>query len=198
MNGHADVQTLTQWAQEHADVLAVQELTPEAMDRLSATTIDALFPYRAVDPKSEAGGAGLWSRYPLEVTARLGYYQISLINARIQIPSLRVPPTISVVHTPAPWPWPIDTWREAVKSLGTSLQEMADSAGTGAVVVAGDFNSTLDMRQFRSLLRNGYQDAAKEAGAGFAPTYPADSQVPPLLTIDMCSPEAAARRLFAQ
>ena len=36
------------------------------------------------------------------------------------------------------------------------------------MIVAGDFNSTTDMRPFRALLRNGYRDAAEQSGAGFA------------------------------
>jgi endonuclease/exonuclease/phosphatase (EEP) superfamily protein YafD len=192
--GHADVQTLMQWAREHADVVAVQEMTPEAMQRLSA--LDALFPYRAVVPKAEASGAGLWSRYPLNVSALWGDFQMSYITAHLAIPGVRSAPTMSVVHSPAPWPWPIDTWRHSMDSLAASLQQAADSAGAGAVVVAGDFNSTLDMLQFRRLLQNGYDDAAEQAGAGFAPTYPGDSHVPPLMTIDhvltrMCTATSA-------
>jgi endonuclease/exonuclease/phosphatase (EEP) superfamily protein YafD len=182
--GQADVHALTGWAREHADIVAVEELTPEETDRLSAAGIDALFPYRAIDPKSGANGAGLWSRYPLQVTARSGKDQTSSISTRLGIPGVRFPPTVSVVHSPAPWPWPIGDWRSAVDSLGTSLQQMADSAGAGAAIVAGDFNSTLDMLQFRRLMRNGYEDAAEQAGAGFAPTYPSSSRLPPLLTID--------------
>ncbi len=46
-------------------------------------------------------------------------------------------------------------------------------------MVPGDFNSTLDMAQFRSILDSGYRDAA-----AFAPTYPADGRLPPMLPID--------------
>ena len=48
----------------------------------------------------------------------------------------------------------------------------AEAADPGAVAVAGDFNSTPGMRQFRDLLSNGYRDAVEQTGAGYAPTLP--------------------------
>lgn len=61
---------------------------------------------------------------------------------------------------------------------------LAEEAGDGAVVVAGDFNSTPGMRQFRQLLSHGYQDAVAQSGSGLGPTYPSYEWVPPLVTID--------------
>ncbi|WP_425294985.1 hypothetical protein [Mycolicibacterium vanbaalenii] len=37
------------------------------------------------------------------------------------------------------------------------MENLAAEAGNGAVIVAGDFNSTPDMHQFRQLLTNGYR-----------------------------------------
>jgi endonuclease/exonuclease/phosphatase family metal-dependent hydrolase len=56
-------------------------------------------------------------------------------------------------------------------------------AGDGAVLAAGDFNSTNDIREFRGMLTDGYRDAAEQAGAPFAPTYPAD-RFTPVIAID--------------
>lgn len=61
---------------------------------------------------------------------------------------------------------------------------LADAADLGAVIVAGDFNSTPDMRQYRDLLSNGYRDGVEQTGAGFAPTFPSRAVFPPLITID--------------
>jgi endonuclease/exonuclease/phosphatase (EEP) superfamily protein YafD len=52
------------------------------------------------------------------------------------------------------------------------------------VIVAGDFNATVDMKPFRRLLHNGFRDAAEQSGAGLVATYPADSAIPPLIGID--------------
>lgn len=64
------------------------------------------------------------------------------------------------------------------------MNNLAETAGQGAVIVAGDFNSTPDMRQFRDLLTNGYRDAVEQTGAGFAPTFPSNKWFPPVLVID--------------
>ena len=53
------------------------------------------------------------------------------------------------------------------------------------VIVAGDFNSTVDMRPFRELLRNGYADSAEHGRGRKDPDVPSDvSLVPPLIGID--------------
>jgi endonuclease/exonuclease/phosphatase (EEP) superfamily protein YafD len=43
--------------------------------------------------------------------------------------------------------------------------------GAGPVILAGDFNATLDHAQFRRLLRRGYADAASQAGQGLVHTW---------------------------
>jgi endonuclease/exonuclease/phosphatase (EEP) superfamily protein YafD len=64
------------------------------------------------------------------------------------------------------------------------LAGYADKAGPAAVIVAGDFNATPDMRQFRDLLTDGYRDAVNQTGTGFSPTYSPHPWIPPLITID--------------
>jgi endonuclease/exonuclease/phosphatase (EEP) superfamily protein YafD len=182
--GSADPRSFVALAREHADVVAVQELTAEEVERFSAAGMDAVFPYRSVDPHPEASGAGLWSRYPLHETSRGGEDQLAVIYARLNVPDVTNAPTIAVVHSTAPWPWPMALWRYSVARLATRLDELAASAGAGAVVMAGDLNSTRDMLQFRRLLRNGYHDADQQAGAGLSPTYPGDSWLPPIVSID--------------
>jgi endonuclease/exonuclease/phosphatase family metal-dependent hydrolase len=67
--------------------------------------------------------------------------------------------------------------------LPNTLGQADQSAGGGCVIVTGDFNATLDMRPFRDLLRNGYRDAAEQAGAGFVPTF-FGGWLPALFAID--------------
>jgi endonuclease/exonuclease/phosphatase (EEP) superfamily protein YafD len=68
--------------------------------------------------------------------------------------------------------------------LPATLRQVAEQAGGSSVIVAGDLNSTTDMRPFRGLLRNGYRDAAEQSGAGIKPTFPADWRLPPVIAID--------------
>jgi hypothetical protein len=51
-------------------------------------------------------------------------------------------------------------------------------------MVAGDFNATRDVGEFRRLLRDGYRDAAEQSGAGLTRTHPADIWLPPVFAVD--------------
>lgn len=55
-------------ARDHADVLLLQELSPELASNLGG--LDADFPYRAIDAQPFASGIGIWSRHPIERPGR--------------------------------------------------------------------------------------------------------------------------------
>jgi endonuclease/exonuclease/phosphatase (EEP) superfamily protein YafD len=182
--GQADPGYLVRSAREQADVIAFQELTPHEVDRLSAAGLDATFPYRWLDPHAGASGVGVWSRSPMHAAKRIGGYTFALVSAQIHIAGISTDPTVVVAHTTGPWPQPIDGWRRDLDRLPATLLEVAEQTGGGPVIVAGDLNSTTDMRPFRGLLRNGYRDAAEQSGAGIEPTFPADWRLPPFIAID--------------
>jgi endonuclease/exonuclease/phosphatase (EEP) superfamily protein YafD len=181
--GKADAGLLVSSARQ-ADILSFQELTPGEADRLSAAGLDATFPYRWLDARDGARGVGLWSRFPMHTTKRIGAYVMGFVSAQLQVPGVSKDLTFVVVHIPGPWPWPVDDWLRDLRRMPDTLLEEAEAAGSGAVVVAGDLNSTFDMRPFRALLRNGYRDAAAQSGAGIAPTFPAGRRLPPFLALD--------------
>jgi endonuclease/exonuclease/phosphatase (EEP) superfamily protein YafD len=183
-DGQAEPQHVVSLARDQTDVLAVQELTPGEVDRLSAAGIDVTFPYRWLDAGGAAEGVGLWSRFPLDATRRIGGYTFAMVSAQIRVPGISIDPTIVVVHLPGPWPQPIDSWRRDISLLPATLQDVAERAGTGCVLAAADLNSTTDMRPFRTLLNDGYRDAAEQSGSGIQPTFPSDSRLPPLIAID--------------
>jgi endonuclease/exonuclease/phosphatase (EEP) superfamily protein YafD len=182
--GMADSAQLVRSAQAQADVIAFQELTPHEVDRLSRAGLDATFPYRWLDARGAAGGVGMWSRFPIEAPRRIDGYTFAFLTARIRVTGVSTGPTIVVAHLPGPWPYPIDAWRRDLDRLPVTLSEVGERAGEGCVIVAGDVNSTTDMRPFRALLHNGYRDAAEQSGAGFKPSFPANSRLPPLFAID--------------
>ena len=136
-------------------------------------------------PAPGAGGFGLWSRFPLDVVTPMKGG--SMIAARVQIPGMRVEPVIASLHIINPLAFHgkvFEEWRSGIAAAKERMAGLADAAGPGAVVVAGDFNSTRDMRQFRDLLIGGYRDAVEQTGAGYAPTFPSYPLIPPLVTID--------------
>jgi endonuclease/exonuclease/phosphatase (EEP) superfamily protein YafD len=182
--GMADAHDLVRSARAQADVVAFQELTPRAVDRLSAAGLDATFPYRYLDARGGAAGAGMWSRYPIQAPRRIDGYAMAFLSAQVQVTGVSMAPTVVVAHIPGPWPYPIDDWRRDLDRLPTTLREIAERADRGSVIVAADLNSTTDMRPFHALLHDGYRDAAEQSGAGIKPTFPADTRLPPLVAID--------------
>jgi endonuclease/exonuclease/phosphatase (EEP) superfamily protein YafD len=182
--GQADPRYLVRLARKQADVLAFQELTPQEADHLSAAGLDVTFPYRWLDPRAGASGVGVWSRLPMRAAKRIGGYTYALVSAQIRVAGISIDPTVVVAHMAGPWPQPIDGWRRDLDRLPVTLLELAQQTGGGSVIVAGDLNSTTDMRPFRGVLRNGYGDAAEQSGAGIEPTFPANWRLPPFVVID--------------
>lgn len=182
--GEADPAAFVALAGDTADVVAVQEMTQEAADGLSAAGMDGVFPYRVIVPAPRASGIGIWSRHPIVHSGRIDGYALPMVGTRIRIPGVRVDTTVLSIHLAAPWPMPIDAWKSDIARFPDTLTEMGRSAGAGAVIVAGDFNATLEMSPFRRLLQGGYDDAGTDAGAGLARTYPGRGQRIPLIGID--------------
>lgn len=182
--GEADPRQLVALAGAGADVVAVQELTQEAADGLSAAGMDTVFPHRVIVPAPGATGIGIWSRHPIVHSGRIDGYALPMVGTRIRVPGVRVDATVLSVHLAAPWPMPIEDWKSDYATFPDTLREMGVAAGAGAVIVAGDFNATYEMAPFRRLLDGGYSDAGNESGAGLARSYPAGGIGLPLIGID--------------
>lgn len=183
--GRADAEFLVNLVDAEADVIAVSELTPEELHRLRRAGIESVFPNSVLHPAPGPGGIGLWSRYPLTLlpTSTEGFHPVA---ARAHVPGVRFDPVVASIHITSPVWGKVSfaDWERGITNAQAELADLADAAGVGAVIVGGDFNSTPDMRQFRDLLSVGYRDAVAQTGAGWGPTFPADSWFPPLITID--------------
>jgi endonuclease/exonuclease/phosphatase (EEP) superfamily protein YafD len=159
------------------DLLAVQELTFDAEDRLDAA-LGAMLPYSATRPGAESSGNGLWSRFPLEPLPPPPGFEHPPVAATIDVEGR--PIFVAGVHPQSPYPDDTARWSADLDELAEWLDEV-----DGPAVVAGDFNATFDHPQFRDVLASGFRDAAEQAGAGFLPTFPANRRrVPLLITID--------------
>lgn len=180
--GKADPDALVAAAREQADVLVVQELTPELADQVAG--IESDLPHRAVDARPSAAGVGIWSRYPIERFSRDPGYELGVLTASLRVPGVASEVRVMAAHVAGPWPQSINRWRTEMAALRKTLAALAKTAGDGSAIVAGDLNATTDMLPFRRLLAQGFGDAAEQSGAGWAGTYPADGSVPPLIRID--------------
>jgi endonuclease/exonuclease/phosphatase (EEP) superfamily protein YafD len=181
--GRADPEAVVRIARDHADILAVQELTPEKAELISAAGIDTVLPYRALRAREGPDGVGIWSRFPMRRAAEYDEFRRGLLTAQVQIPDVAGEATVIAAHMSAPYR-ELTAWREDLARLDTTLQEIGASAD-GPVMLAADLNATPDNLEFRRLLHDGYRDAAEQAGAGLTRTYPTDFRpLPPVFALD--------------
>lgn len=162
-----------------AHLLTVEELTPEALDRIEKTDLRSLLPYEFVVPGEGGVGTGIFSRYPLRNTAELSDFGLNNLRAEVDLPGA-ANTTVFAVHPIPPYPYEPWRWVEEMKRL----RGIFGSTTTERVIVSGDFNATWDHKQFRELLTDGFADATDQAGAGWKMTFPADRSYPALIGID--------------
>lgn len=184
--GQADAAAFTRLA-EQADIVFVAELTAQAVRLFGDAGIAETFPYSHLFPAPRSGGIGIWSRFPLTPVPVPAHDNVKMPAARVDVPGVERDPLVASVHVRSPLAGDentLDDWRDGIAAAAGMLDDFARVTGGGAVIAGGDFNSTPDMRQFRDLLTNGYRDAVNQSGSGFAPTYPADTRLPPVICID--------------
>ncbi|MGX7825677.1 endonuclease/exonuclease/phosphatase family protein [Actinokineospora sp. 24-640] len=179
LHGRADPAALLALARDsRVDVLAVQELTPDAVAALDAEGLRALFPYRVLRDEPGGSGSGVLARVPLRqivLVEQSTLEQVAVVAdfsgpTDVEVLSVHVFP--AVVSAGAR-----QTWERELAELPAP-----DPAGRPRVL-AGDFNATLDHSALSRLMDRGYRDAAELTGEGLRPTW---SQPPfgPPVTID--------------
>src|SRR3569833_1959768 len=142
-----------------ADVLSVQEFTPDAADRLDEAGLERLLPYRVIDPRSGPEGSGLYARYPLTQLPDRGPTTFAMVSATLAVPGT-APVRLTAAHPPAPLGRDAPRWRH-------DIGEIPPATPHGQVgIVAGDFNATLDHEPQRRLLGDGFTAAADATGQG--------------------------------
>jgi len=164
---------------QDVDVLVLEEVTASAA--ASMLGLQRRFPYSAGQAAPGAFGTVVFSRWPLAQVSQLpvskGGWQM-----RVRSPH---PFWLVALHTSQPL---VDfpKWKSDHAALRAALSKL-----DGPVVAAGDFNATLDHRPMRDLLGLGFSDAARQANAGWQPTWPgagdADGALPfglHVLTLD--------------
>lgn len=166
-------------AEKDADVLSVQELTPELARRLRRE-LGPRLPHRVYVPLPGSAGSGLYSELePIGPSApelpggfpmARAFFEVER-GPRIEIFDVHTAPPTTSRST--------DIWADDLRAL--------PSAGSGHTlqILAGDFNATLDHAELRNLIGRGYVDAADASGAGLIPTWPEQRDtIPPFVTID--------------
>lgn len=181
--GHADpAYALRLATTKHADVLVLEEVTPQFLAAVDAAGLARLLPHRAGLPSQSASGTMVFAKSRLS-----GVRDLRLGHGGLQVRVHAAHPfTLFAVHTNTPWT-SVKWWSRDLRTISRRAAEVLP----GDLLVVGDFNATRDHRQFRDILGIGLRDADELADSGWQPTWPSDHQlhvwglpVPSLVTID--------------
>ena len=158
--GQADAPSLVSAATSaHVEILALEEVTPEALTRLRAAGLFELLPYDAGQPAPSSGGTMIFGRQPMTDLQRV---PLAFGSWTARTEGL----TVMVVH-PATPVTPTQ-WREDHLTLD------AQAGARHPDLLMGDFNATLDHAPMRRLSTLGLRSAAELANQGWQPTWPSN------------------------
>ncbi|MHC3000759.1 endonuclease/exonuclease/phosphatase family protein [Gordonia sp. GN26] len=168
-------------AEADPDMLSLQEVTPEALQRIRGGEIARLLPNEFAIPYSYAAGTALFTKATLSDRFNIPDTILHNLQARTDLPG--APGThVLAIHPAAPLWGEKDGWFHDMGILADHFANLP----AGRVIAIGDFNSTWNHATYRKLLTNGLVDGTDVAGAGFLPTYPTDKRIGnrPLVAID--------------
>lgn len=179
LHGRADMARISQEIRaQGVDVLVMTEVRRATESRLRAAGVYDLLPHAV--PRTPTG-AGTVIRSRLRLTPLPAAGGPIGTSPRNPAATMRLGQDLTVrgVH-PAP---PVDS---RVRQWRTNLDNLTAWArdATGPVIMAGDFNASVDHPGMRELLETGLRDAHEVAGAGRPPTWPRGRSVPPFVHID--------------
>lgn len=170
---------------EDADVLALQEVTPDAVAALRERGLERVLPNFVDESRWAVAGAGLWSREPL-VRVTFDHSPMQWPSPEAVVPKYGL--QIRSLHPNPPMkPAMVDTWKSDLAGLPAT-----PGPHDFLRILVGDYNATLDNRQLREVIGRGYVDAADALGAGLHFTWPAGRST---LTIDHLLVDKRARVL---
>ncbi len=159
-----------------ADVIVLQEVWPAFMAALEADPSLADYRYRTSEPSDNTTGLAIWSRHPISEATSERLVDVPLLRARIDSPHGSF--MLDNIHLTAPVAGGL------VSSWDAQLAALEARDATGATVLAGDFNATMDHQQFRSFVNQGWTDAHEPKGCGYDATWPTGRRTPTLLRLD--------------
>ncbi|MFD3687267.1 endonuclease/exonuclease/phosphatase family protein [Nocardiopsis sp. NPDC058631] len=172
-------------------VLALQEVTPDALDALSAAGLNDLLPHTVDHSAPGVHGSSVHAAFPLtdlgDVAEGAGAF--AMPRASMEVPGYSFPVEVVSVHPLPPLsPETMDGWRGGLRALpgpeDTGAAENGDPRHrAGLRILAGDFNATLDHAELRRVLDAGYVSAGTVHGQGLEPTWPVGGGLPGV-TID--------------
>lgn len=173
--GGASVEQLLPYI-ENMDVLIFVEYTPEFQERLRSAGVLEDFPHQEGTVREDAGGTMILSRTPLELVGMTEDTPFDNVLVRTTIDGVEW-------HVLGAHPAPPHFGGEEWESEALDLVNLFYPHQPERLVAAGDFNAitehaTMQILTGRDLLHSAH------VGAGWTPTWPMNSLIPPFAQID--------------
>jgi vancomycin resistance protein VanJ len=159
---------------ENADVLMLQEVTPE-FSALMTLALEDEYPHQVIDARERASGMAIFSRYPLEPMDIVldgrwrGDPQIVSLDWNGQ------PVTLVNFHTlstGAIWPrWVYYTFNQREEDVSHLVNFVREEIESRPLIAAGDLNATRLNDAYKAI-DEALDDAWWEAGWGLGHTFP--------------------------
>jgi endonuclease/exonuclease/phosphatase (EEP) superfamily protein YafD len=163
-----------QLVDSRADVIIIAEATPAFMTTFDTVGGAESYPNRVLDPTDTSDYAvAIASRIPLEPGSqmrRIG--PLNLAVARVDVGGVLT--TIAALNPDASVdPGGYETWKAQIESLKSFIPEVE-----GALVIAGDLNTTRFRPEFQELLDAGLTDCIDSLGQAWKPSFSLRSVLP--------------------
>lgn len=165
---------------EDPDIILFQELTPELWAQLELDPVLADYPYRQINTRGNPDGGGIVSRVPIldGGVHKLGTNPITWITIDLDGTAVQ----LINVHLSAPLQ---DSLIERGSIQHRELKIWLSTIN-GPVIVAGDFNATVQHDRLKNLMAGGLYDAHQQAGRWLGATWGLEElgPLPAMLRID--------------
>lgn len=185
--GRADVEQLLPHIKA-ADILIFVEYTPAFQEGLRQAGVMEAFPHQEGSVREDAGGTMILSRTPLELVGMTEGTPFDNVLARTSIDGVEW-------HVLGAHPSPPHFGGEQWEADASALVDLFSPHQPERLVAAGDFNairqhSTMQLLTGPDLLNSAH------SGAGWTPTWPMNSIIPPFAQIDhvLVSPRVVVER----
>ena len=177
--GEADAAAIVETVRSRrVDVLALEELTDDAVDRLRAAGLERELGHHVLEPLPGSSGAGLWSRLPLTATTAWDA-TAAMPSAMVSVGGRAV-----AVHVLHPYPTLLTGSRHFRADYAALTSRVAALDPATPTILLGDLNATVDHSELRALMGERFRDAPELAGSGLLRTFTPSRRLPPLLHLD--------------
>jgi endonuclease/exonuclease/phosphatase (EEP) superfamily protein YafD len=183
--GRADPQTIVEEVRrQDADILVLTEVSSGSMDELVRFGIDGPLPHSLPDPVTGSGSTIIRSRLPLTPlpAERGGSAPLPVSRSPVGVlaaADVGKDVVVRGVHPTHPVGRRVELWRTGLGALTDAIDNTR-----GPMIVAGDFNASVDHPVMRQLMAPGLRDAHEVAGAGRPATWPRERGLAPFVHID--------------